>query len=100
MSDLISRSEASEIIRSMTISLGGNEIFHPEAKKSVLGVLDDLAAVDAEPVRHGEWIDDMYFDEPVTRCTACKYGFAKGHKAERFRYCPHCGAKMDAEVSE
>ena len=56
--------------------------------------------IDAEPVRHGRWIDDMYFDEPVTRCTKCNHGFAKGHKAECFPYCPHCGAKMDLEVQD
>lgn len=52
------------------------------------------------PVRHGRWIDDMYFDEPVTRCTWCNRGFAKGHKAERFPYCPNCGAKQDLEVQD
>ena len=56
--DLISRADAIDIIRSMTISLGGNEIFHPEAKKSVLGVLDEIAVVDAEP---------------VIRCNICKH---------------------------
>ena len=52
--DLISRAEAIDIIQSMTISLGGKEIFHPEAKKSVVGALDEIAAIDAEPVR--QWI--------------------------------------------
>lgn len=59
--------------------------------------IKNAPAVDAEPVRHGRWIEDMYFDEPVTRCTACKRGFAKGHKAERFPFCPNCGAKMDGD---
>lgn len=50
--------------------------------------------VDAEPVRHGRWESYMCFDEPVTRCTACKRGFAVGYKVERFQFCPNCGAKM------
>lgn len=61
--------------------------------------IDEAPTVDAEPVRHGRWESDMYLDEPVTRCTACKRGFAVGHKAERFQFCPNCGAKMDAVES-
>ena len=56
--DLISRSAAIEIIRSMTISLGGKDIFTPEAKESVIGVLDEIEAVDAEL---------------VIRCNICKH---------------------------
>lgn len=88
--DLISRAEAIDIIRSMTISLGGKEIFHPEAKKSVVGALDEIAAVDAEPVRHGRWIRQ---DNTFTRymCSECESKNHGGHE----NYCPSCGAKMD-----
>lgn len=90
--DLISRAEAIDVIRSMTISLGGVEIFHPEAKKSVLSALDDLADVDAEPVRHGTW-DKMVYTDTGTfagyKCSICGLGARK-----KFKYC-HCGAKMD-----
>lgn len=57
-----------------------------------------MRAADVAPVVHGGWKQDYFFDEPVTRCSACEVGFAKGHKAERFPYCPHCGAKMDGGV--
>ena len=64
---------------------------------------DDIAnapAVDAEPVRHGKWgechitgYDGLHavYTRPCSEC---------GHEA-RFstRYCPVCGAKMDAEVN-
>ena len=98
--DLISRAEAIDVIRSMTISLGGKEIFHPEAKKSVLGALDDLPAVDAEPVRHGRWI---YRGDYVTTadgsldikvCSVCNAEVTIDHYDD---YCPHCGAMMDLE---
>ena len=100
--DLISRSAAIEIIRSMTINLGGKDIFAPEAKKSVIGVLDEIDAVDAEPVRHGKWIGieyDGYADGyPVYylwECSECGYE----HKGEDTpEYCQDCGAKMDVEV--
>lgn len=62
----------------------------------VRDMINECPRIDAKAVEHARWTDDMYFDEPVTRCTACKRGFAKGHRAERFPYCPNCGAKMDA----
>lgn len=91
--DLISRAEAIDIIRSMTISLGGKEIFHPEAKKSVLGALDEIAAIDAEPVRHGYWIPQ---DNTHTKfmCSDCK---GRNHDGSG-KYCSECGCKMDGEV--
>lgn len=92
--DLISRAEAIDVIRSMIISLGGNEIFHPEAKKSVLRALDDLAAVDAEPVRHGTWDKIVFIDtgEPAGyKCSSCGLGAKK-----MWKYC-HCGARMDGD---
>ena len=88
--DLISRSAAIEIIRSMTINLGGKDIFTPEAKKSVIGVLDEIDAVDAEHVRHGRWRRHGFAD--IWRCTKCgKYSDCCEN------YCPNCGAKMDGE---
>lgn len=51
---------------------------------------------DAEPVRHGEWSDYQIngYDglHPVyeTRCSLCDK-YAKF----TYRYCPHCGARMD-----
>ena len=48
--DPISRTEAIETIRSLSISIGGKEIFHPEAKKSVLDALDTLPDLAAAPV--------------------------------------------------
>ena len=85
-SDLISRAEAIEIVRSLQVTLGGKEILHPEAKKSVLNALDDIPAVDAEPVRHGRWEHGM-------RCTQCgQIDLSKPN------YCPNCGAKMEGEV--
>lgn len=94
--DLIRRTEAIDIIQSMTISLGGKEIFHPEAKKSVLGTLDMLPAIDAEPVRHGErehvtvW-HSAAWGELYTVYKCC--GFRERGKTWH-NYCPNCGAKM------
>lgn len=67
--------------------------------------------IDAEPVRHGRWIDEV---EPnavtasgrevhVFRCSACDFTWAnKSAVLHYFNYCPNCGAKMrgDEDVSE
>lgn len=93
--DLISRAEAIDAIQSMTISLGGKEIFHPEAKKSVLNALDDLPSVDAEPVRHGRLVstgsDELYCE--WGDCTVC--GFDNRIDA---KFCNNCGAKIEGIV--
>lgn len=57
-----------------------------------------MHAVDAEPVRRGNWEKRTYwigsFGENQMVCSECgkKYGF---HAP--YNYCPNCGAKMDGE---
>ena len=64
------------------------------AFEQAVGVFKDVPTVDAEPVKHGQWVFT-----PTTgryRCSACG-------EADKiipwgrppFAYCPHCGAKMD-----
>lgn len=63
-----------------------------------------IPAVDAEPVRHGEWIEDG----PNWVCSYCATEFKDEIEFIKLdydyympHYCPHCGAKMDAkEVRE
>lgn len=54
--------------------------------------------IDAEPVRHGRWIEGGYAcGENEWECSGC-------HETEwrtsisRFKYCPFCGARMDADT--
>ena len=106
--ELISRLEAIDVVRSMTISLGGKEIFHPEVKKSVLGVLDDLPTIDAEPVRHGQWIEYTHwigaFGQIYSKCSECgtTYSGRKGSRGDGKggKFCEECGTKMDLEVRD
>ena len=47
--------------------------------------------IDAEPVRHGKWIEYPTADG-MNQCSACgvlRFGESK--------YCPNCGARMDEE---
>lgn len=49
-------------------------------------------AVDAEPVRHGEW--RRYPECGVTRCSVCDWSIEECFSSN---YCPNCGARMDKE---
>lgn len=72
-----------------------------ELVKGVIDVIDKSPTVDAEPVRHGQWVE-MYQEEVmfegVYKCSHCgeMYSFTDGTPEDnKYNYCPHCGAKMD-----
>lgn len=90
MDDLISREVAAKILRARAnMSVGTSKaVFYAAA-----GMIDKLPAVDAEPVRHGEW--RRYPECGVTRCSVCDWSIEECFSSN---YCPNCGAKMDAEV--
>ena len=51
---------------------------------------------DVEPVVHGRWKKTAYAG--VSRCSCCdKPSSTPDCLDEFFKYCPNCGAKMDAE---
>ncbi len=62
----------------------------------------DCPHVEAEPVRHGRWIENR----TDLICSACRWEYSDelrfmSHHGldaveEAFAYCPHCGARMDA----
>ena len=67
-----------------------------------LCVLDaeDAPAVDAEPVHHGAWIDIYPASNSAKRCSACRTIRVINRRVNNWldmRYCPHCGARMDAK---
>lgn len=57
--------------------------------------IDEQPTVDAEPVRHGKWVNKNW----NWYCSECDKPGYKGHiPAEPdLDYCPNCGAKMDLE---
>lgn len=63
--------------------------------------IEDAPTIEAEPVRHGRWIEDS---NDKWRCSECGIGdmYAYswdndvGRKLQDY-FCPHCGAKMDLE---
>ena len=63
-------------------------------------ILKHALAVDAEPVRHGQW--EIELDETsdceFMRCSICSEVFYDGENDTVDtlpNYCPNCGAKMD-----
>lgn len=91
MSDLISRQALCEYaLNQKDKSITPNEI---------------MRFPSAETAKHGEWIEKMWFHcvyDELPRiayvCSECHVAFpADDYLVENFRYCPHCGAKMDEE---
>ncbi len=70
--------------------------------------VNSTPTVEAIPVRHGKWIDEEQFKRTwykhhVFKCSECGNildfdGVNAGRGDANF--CPHCGAKMDAERKE
>jgi hypothetical protein len=61
--------------------------------------------VDAEPVKHGEWIgfperleyENAFCDEHIV-CSECHHVWnVIDNCTEEFKYCPNCGARMDGD---
>lgn len=109
--DLISRAE---LRRSLMIwadklrtagECGGCEV---ELLQAVVKMVDAQEAVDAEPVRHGEWLfsDYDYFtcsvcgDQYFTGADSTKDAKAMLENNAYYPYCPYCGAKMDGGNEE
>ena len=69
--------------------------------------IENAPAVDAEPVRHGRW-NDLGWDGDSSwqidgrgRCWhvyACSECDARNCGGPKTKYCPVCGAKMDADI--
>ena len=102
MSDYIKREDAIKIINS------GISIDTYADKRYVNGLFRAIRPADVAPVRHGHW--DVREPMPMHDikgnlswgnwyvCTGC--GFAttaiEGHITQ-YKYCPSCGARMDAK---
>ena len=61
---------------------------------SVIEILETAPTVDAEPVRHGKWIDCKIV-EFMLECSECHAQANSCLFTSNLRFCPNCGAKMD-----
>lgn len=97
MNDLISRQAAVKALQDKVFHNLSNEFY------GTMQVLDELPPVDAEPVKHGHWIDtplDRY-KKFESKCSECGWHGISNYDSYvdvyEFEYCPYCGAKMDGE---
>lgn len=80
---------------------------HVGAPGGARKLMVDAPRVDANPARHGHWIqswideDDWWYGEPPKECecSVCKEIVVHNY-AHRWGYCPNCGAKMDEEENK
>lgn len=60
--------------------------------------VDEMPTVDAEPVRHGTWINISIsaneYEPSSAQCDLCG-ARVYNNLSSIINYCPHCGAKMD-----
>lgn len=66
-----------------------------ERESDVCNMIDNEPTIDAAPVVHARWIDQSS-NGSLWRCSAC--GWLENFTIARgLNYCPHCGARMDAD---
>ena len=88
MSDLISRQAAIKAIEDLQNCYNGFSDTYDKA--CIIGVIEEVPPIEAEPVKHGRWIKSKKSDYNW-ECSNCGYGLTD----YRTTYCYDCGARMD-----
>lgn len=95
MSDLISRSELIEEIKSLSIVLNGKQIFSDDAKDTVLRIINEQPTaynIDKDGVS-----DDMCEWKLTDTRKVMPYKTSCGNEDlydNSYKYCPYCGKKI------
>ena len=63
----------------------------------IMQAIDEQPTVDAVPVRHGMWTRHILGSTGGNGTTVMQCSECESMTISRFRYCPNCGARMDAE---
>lgn len=65
----------------------------------IFSFLESQPTADVQEVRHGRWINEsrqMY--GPISaQCSVCELFSGTWLRNAPYKYCPHCGAKMDGK---
>lgn len=61
--------------------------------------IDNIPTANVQEVKHGKWVENGLEEKEgevmYIRCFRCSE--CNGKVNEKFKFCPHCGAKMDAK---
>lgn len=99
MADYISRKAAIEKIREAGCTdCGGSSggICGFCDFENAVRLVNGLPAADVDPVRHGRWLDCEAYND-IEQCSECGMIFSYP-SYYGYKFCPHCGAKMDGGV--
>lgn len=69
----------------------------------IINRINHAPTIDAVPVVHGKWIYSNDFHWYTASCNKCGYQRRTDIKADgwnQWKFCPNCGARMDAERRE
>lgn len=66
--------------------------YYADGWNSAIKIIEDATAADVVDVRHGKWLPQKFLGKKVYDCSECKM---LGNPI--YRYCPHCGSKMDGK---
>lgn len=66
---------------------------HPISMEVLIEDLKDAPTIEAEPVKHGEWVITEGRPTIFNECSLCNDRWSYG-VAIHMNYCPNCGAKM------
>ena len=100
MADLIEREAVMQALQTIH-SHDGMELSADVDYVEACSAIYNIPAVDAEPVRHGRWVEKEVYDGDVYYdCSACgeSWVLLDGNPADNgMDYCPHCGARRGME---
>lgn len=72
-----------------------------DAQKALIGrilfMIDNMPTIEAEPVKHGRWIENSDPGQNINEHYMCSECGCTFHNWANDNYCPNCGARMDGE---
>ena len=90
--EYIDREAVMKILRGYSLENPSALGRHSGAVDVAMSAVEQISAADVAPVVHGRWIDNGIPESMLSRCSVCGFGCG----AYTFKFCPMCGAKMDA----
>lgn len=74
------------------VGLENGIVIRADEDAIIIFINEKCETADVQEVKHGKW-KQIYEKYPQYVCTACNHLFNN----KSFKYCPHCGAKMDGD---